>query len=66
MGQRLKIFRIERDMTQEELAQRSGVSRATISAIENDGVGSVTTKTLAKIAEALNTTVSILFFSDCV
>lgn len=66
MGNKLKVFRIERGITQEELAVRSGVSRQTISTIENDGVGAATTKTLARIAEALGTTVSNLFFAETV
>lgn len=64
MGKKLKKCRIERDMTQEELARRSGVSRQTIASIEKDGAGSATTKTLAKIAEALGTTVAELFFGE--
>lgn len=66
MGHKLKIFRLQRNMTQEELSERSGVSRQTISSIENEGVGAATTKTLAKLAEALETTVGELFFKDSV
>lgn len=66
MGHKLKIFRLQRNMTQEELSERSGVSRQTISSIENEGVGAATTKTLAKLAEALETTVGDLFFKDSV
>lgn len=62
MGHKLKEFRKERRMSQEELAARSGVSRQTISSIENDGTETATTKTLVKIAEALDTTVGELFF----
>ncbi|MBO7662790.1 MAG: helix-turn-helix transcriptional regulator, partial [Clostridia bacterium] len=35
MGYRLREIREERKMTQEELERKSGVSRQTISAIEN-------------------------------
>lgn len=66
MGKKLKKCRIDREMTQEELAQRSGVSRQTISTIENDGADAATTKTLAKIAAALGTTVGELFFEEAV
>ena len=62
MGHKLKEFRRERKMSQEELAALSGVSRQTISSIENDGAEAATTKTLVKIAEALDTTVGELFF----
>jgi putative transcriptional regulator len=33
---RLKVFRAERNMTQEELAQRVGIVRQTILSIENN------------------------------
>ena len=34
MKNRLKVIRAERNMTQEELAEKCGVSRATINSIE--------------------------------
>lgn len=52
-------------MSQEELAKKSGISRQTISAIEN-GSQSVLTGTLVSIAKALDTTVDQLFFADSV
>ena len=48
-------------LTQEQLAERSGVSRTTISAIENNDGKAVSTKTLLALAKALNTTVKRLF-----
>lgn len=66
MGYRIKEFRKAQRMSQEELAVRSGVSRQTISMIENDDERAATTKTLAKIAKALDTTVAALFFDDSV
>lgn len=66
MGHKLKEFRKKRKMSQEELAARSGVSRQTISSIENDGAEAATTKTLVKIADALGTTVGDLFFGESV
>lgn len=66
MGKKLKEYRTKQNVTQEELARRSGVSRQTISSIENDGIGAATTKTLSKIAEALDTTVAKLFFEETV
>jgi len=53
-------------MTQEELAEKSGVSRGTISALENGIVRTTTTKTLVKLAQALDTSVDQIFFADCV
>lgn len=51
-------------MTQEELAERSGVSRTTIWAIESGRANNTTTKTLLKIALALNTTVDEIFLEE--
>ena len=62
MGYKVKEVRELAHMTQEELAKKSGVSRGTISAIENDPDKETTTKTLTKIAFALGTTVEEIFF----
>ena len=64
MGYKIKDFREALGMTQEELAQKSGVSRGTISALENGTERTTTTKTLFNIARALNTTVDRLFFAQ--
>ena len=52
-------------MTQEELATKSGVSRQTISALENDKYDDVLVGTLAAIATALGTTVDKIFYPEC-
>lgn len=63
MGYKIKELREAMKMTQEELAEKSGVSRGTISALEN-GIGRTTTsKTLVKLAQALDTTVDRIFFT---
>lgn len=64
MGYRIKQIREEQGMTQERLAQESGVSRVTIWALETSKNRTTTTKTLSKIAKALGTTVDNLFFAD--
>lgn len=64
MGYRLKEIREEKGVTQEELAEKSGVSRGTISAIENGTSRATTTKTLVALARALETTVESIFFTD--
>ncbi len=64
MGYRIKEERERLKMTQEELAQKSGVCRGTISALENGTMRATTTKTLLKIAMALNTTVDRIFFAE--
>jgi len=65
MGYRIKELREEKRMTQEELAIKSGVSRQTINAIENDKYSNVMMGTLAAIATALETTVDKIFYPDC-
>jgi transcriptional regulator with XRE-family HTH domain len=52
LGNRLKNHRLDLNLTQEEVAERSGLSRRTISAIEN-GEGS-TLGTLIAMLRALN------------
>ena len=63
MGYKIKEVRESCGMTQEELSEKSGVSRATIWALEKNPNYTTTTKTLSKIADALNTTVDALFFT---
>lgn len=58
---KIKQLRKERRMSQEELAEKSGVSRATISGLETKGNPITTTETLQKLASALNVEVSEFF-----
>lgn len=58
---KLKEIRIEKQLTQEELAAKSNVSRQTIAAIENNPAYNVTYKTLIALADALEITVDQLF-----
>lgn len=62
MGYRLKEIREGKGITQEELEKMSGVSRQTISAIENNDNYQAKTGTLVALARALETTVDKLFF----
>ena len=62
MGYKIKEVREKQGITQEELANKSGVSRAIIASLENDDNASTTTKTLSKIAQALGVPVSHIFF----
>lgn len=66
MGYRIKEVREGKGITQEKLAELSGVSRGTIAALENGSEKITTTKTLVKIAEALGTTVEKIFFTESV
>lgn len=61
MGYRIRERREELRMSQEELSLKSGVSRQTISSLENTPGKSVSTRTLEKLGSALNTTVGDLF-----
>ena len=66
MGYRIGELREAMKMTQEELANRNGVSRGTISALENGSMRNTTSKTLLKLAQALNTSVDRIFFTETV
>lgn len=66
MGYKIKEARKAKNMTQEELAKKSGVSRGTISGLEDGSTRTTTTQTLVKLANALETTVDAIFFADSV
>jgi transcriptional regulator with XRE-family HTH domain len=56
----LKEIREKKGITQDELAEKSGISRATISKLENE-VTVFNSQTLSKLADALDTPVSKFF-----
>lgn len=58
---RLKSIREEKGISQEELARRTGLSRTTISKIENNEEVNVTTRTIASIAEVFGVSPSEIF-----
>ena len=64
MENRLKQFREEKGWSQTKLSEQSGVSRVTINSLENGKVQVAKTDTLTKIADALDRTVSEVFFSQ--
>ena len=64
MGYKIKEARESKKMTQEELAEKSGISRGTICALENGTNKTTTSTTLVKIARALETTVDQIFFTE--
>lgn len=57
----VKEVREEKGITQEQLAEASGVSRATISKLETNTTDVCNSQTLTKLAEALDSPVSALF-----
>lgn len=61
MATRLREIREEKHMTQEELAEKSGVSRAIIWRLERDDNHNATTKTIHKLAVALGVPVDAFF-----
>ncbi len=61
MGFKIKEAREEINMSQMELCKKSGVSRATIWALENGKKSITTTDTLLKIARALGKSVDEIF-----
>lgn len=63
MKNKLKEKRKEQKMSQQELANKASVSRATISMIENNKGVVIKTSTMGKIADALKTTIKELFFN---
>ena len=66
MGYKIKDYRESLGRTQDELAKKSGVSRGTLCALENGSEKVTTTKTLMKIASALDLTIDSLFYTESV
>ena len=62
-NKRLKIARIERDMSQDDLAKAVGVTRQTIGAIEN-GSYNPTLKLCVAICRATGKTLNDLFWEE--
>lgn len=62
MENRIRAARIDRDMSQEDLAKKSGISRSIISGLESGRITVVKTSTIQKIASALDKSVSEIFF----
>jgi len=63
MGFRIKEKRLELGMSQEQLAEMSGVSRTIISGLESGKTTVTTTDTLLKLSKALNCRVKDIFFT---
>ena len=60
IGEIIQELRRKNDMTQEELALKSGVSYTTLIKIERGSVQNPTVMTIKKIADALGVTVDII------
>lgn len=64
MGLKLKFKRMERKLTQQELADKVGISRYYLSALERDKCKNPSIELMKKIAEILETPVQELFFNE--
>ena len=62
MQNKIKHYRKQLRLSQEELSVKSNVSRATISGLESGRILITKTGTLEKIADALNKKVSEILF----
>lgn len=58
---RLKKIREERGISQEKLSELSGISRTTLSKIENNEEVSVNTRTIVKLADVFGVNPSDIF-----
>ena len=58
--QNLKFLRTKAGLTQEQLAQKAGVSRVTIALLESGKTREVKSSTIIKLADALNIDIDTL------
>lgn len=61
LGDRLRMYRTKKRMSQEDLAKASGVSRQTIAKIEIGAIKSSTSATIVKLAKDLDVAMDSLF-----
>lgn len=61
--QELKKYRLEAGLTQEQLAEKSGVSRVTIANIERGSQSFIKSSTVIKLADALKISPQVLLCS---
>lgn len=64
MGFKIKELREKENLSQAELAQKSGVSQNLIARLESGSLTNTTTDTLFKISKALNVKAEQIFFTD--
>ena len=62
MTNKIRQCRMRKGLSQQELARAAKLSRATVSGLERGRITVTTTKTLMKIAEALQTSIDAIFF----
>ena len=66
MGYKIREIREAKGMSQETLAEKAGISRTIIWNLETNPDAVTTTKTLKSTADALDTTVDKIFFTESV
>lgn len=66
MNNSVRKRREELGLTQEELSIKANVSRPTISMIETNSLDNIESKTMLKLAIALNCDIGDIFFKDVV
>ena len=59
LGKRLRLLRVVRELTQEELGQAAGISRSFVSLVEH-GSNSLDVVRLMRLAEALGVSLPVL------
>ena len=64
MQNSVKEKREELGLTQEELSIKSGVSRPTISMIENNALENIESKTMLRLAKAVDCDIGDIFFKE--
>ena len=63
MKNKIKYYRDLKNMSQEELAKLSSLSRTTISGLESESTKVTTNTTMDKISKALGVSIVELFFN---
>lgn len=64
MKNKLEELRKKKQLTQEQLSDLSKVSRQTISAIENNQLNNIESKTMFRLATALGCDIGDIFFKE--
>ena len=59
LGEKIKTLRKEKNLSQEELAKKSGISRATLSKLENGNLTKISIATLDRVLGVLGFTIDV-------
>ncbi len=61
LANRIKEIRLDRGLTQEQLAKRAGITQQAVARLESRGIAGLRLTTARQIAKALETTVDRVF-----